>query len=153
MLVIFMFQFATPRDICLICTCLQQMQYPREIPVRCRETICLNTVLWAMCEITYFVWSKFVSSVVLVASLVFVNQTKLNSDTYFLLEILEAFSNLDHALAFGDYSIASVFFLFLSNKTEPIHLQLKSKMIYCHRLQVLLVLKLYLVVSLKDYSN
>lgn len=78
---------------------------------------------------------------VLVALLLFVNQTKLNSDTYFLLEILEAFSNLDHALAFGDYSIASVFFLFLSNKTEPIHLQLKSKMIYCHRLQVLLVAK------------
>lgn len=87
------------------------------------------------------------------ASLVFINKTKLNSDTHFLLEILEAFSYLAHTLVFGDYSIAPLFFMFLSNKTDPIHPQLKSKMIYCHGLQALLVLKLYLVVSLKDYSN
>ena len=43
--------------------------------------------------------------------------------------------------------------MFLSNETEPIQPQLKSKVIYYHGLQVLLVLKLYLVVSLKDYSN
>lgn len=153
LVILFMFQFATLRDTCSMCVCLKQMQFLRKISVRCRESICLNTILWATCETIYLVQSKCVSFVFLVASLVFINQTKLNSGTYFLLEMLEASSNLAHTLAFGDYSIASLFFMFLSKTTEPIQPQLKSRMIYCHGLQVLLVLKLYLVVSLKDYSN
>lgn len=48
-----------------------------------------------MCEI-YVVQSKLVSGVGLVASFILFNYTKLDSDTHFLLEILEAVSNLAH---------------------------------------------------------
>lgn len=44
----------------------------------------------------YLVQSKFVSGVGLVASLILINKTKVDSDTCFLLEILEAVSNLAH---------------------------------------------------------
>lgn len=44
----------------------------------------------------YLVQSKFVSGVGLVASLILINKTKLDSDTHFRLEILEAVSNLAH---------------------------------------------------------
>lgn len=44
----------------------------------------------------YLVQSKFVSGVGLVASLILINKTKLDSDTHFLLEILETVSNLAH---------------------------------------------------------
>lgn len=42
---------------------------------------------------------------------------------------------------------------YFSDETESIHSQLSSKIIYCHRLEALLVLKLYFVIGLKNYAN
>lgn len=44
--------------------------------------------------------------------------------------------------------MTSLLYMFLSNETESIHPQFSIK-IYCHRLCVLLVLKLFLVIGLK----